>query len=325
MARAHKTYRDTIDIIIENSVLMPSEASPEARKAELNSDQFRLRRAFLLLASDHCKENGLVPGSDEALDIFQEANDRANDITYAYTGLPYRTEEMLALTPEQIKRKLTLTVPSYVQNLIPYVQEHRKLGAWQDSLSSGVGCYVKGRFKSPDIDRVLLQALAQAEIVAYIDDMIWKNWLTGTSALQDAAPPSVIRAVWNLSKLIFLVWVISVGIVALPLLIHALSIDFMLLIGLSFAGLGTLALLVLGVLGVIGMMKEKPRKRKHQQSILDMIDQMNGIYMEFAATGPFSLSHFKKRVNELADTGVVWPSGLFVLIEDMERRGVHSF
>lgn len=324
-ARAPKTYQDMIDIIIENSVYMPREASPEAQKAELNSDQFRLRRAFLLLASDHCKENGLAPGSREAFDIFEEANDRARDFNYAFLSLPFGTEEMLALTPEQIKTKLALTVPSYVQDLISHVREHRKLGVPQDWLSAGVGRYVKGRFKSPVIDRVLLQALAQAEIVAYVDEMMWKNILTGTSKLQDAAPPSVLMAVWNVSKLIFLVWVISVLVAALPLLIPALSQDLMLLIGLSVAGLGTLALLFLGVLGVIGVMKEKPRKRELQQSILDMIDRMNGFYLDFRGSGPFSLSHFKKRVNELADTGVVWPSGLFVLIEDMEERGVRSF
>jgi hypothetical protein len=30
-------------------------------------------------------------------------------------------------------------------------------------------------------------------------------------------------------------------------------------------------------------------------------------------------------VNELADAGVVWPGGLFVLIEDMDARGVRTF
>lgn len=324
-ARTHKSYQDTIEIILENSVHMPREASPEALKAELNSDQFRLRRAFLILAREHCKQNGLVPGSDEALDIFEEANVQANDIIYAYAGLPFRTEEKLALTPEQIKTKLTLTVPSYVQNLIPHVREHGKLGVLQEDLSVGVGNYVKGRFKSPDIDRLLLQALTQAEIVAYIDEMIWNNVLTGTSKLEDAAPPSVFRAVWNLSKLLLLVWIFSIGIAVLPLLITALPQDSMLLFGLGLGGLGTLALLVLGVFGIIAVIQERPRRRKIHQAILDMIDRMNGLYMEFRGSGPFSLSHFKKRVNELADTGVVWPSGLFVLIEDMEERGIRTF
>jgi hypothetical protein len=155
--------------------------------------------------------------------------------------------------------------------------------------------------------------------------MIGENPATGTSKLQDAAPRSVIRTVWNVSKLIFLVWILSIGIAASPLLITALPQDSMLLFGLGLGGLGTLALLVLGVFGIIAVIQERPRRRKIHQSILDMIDRMNGLYMEFRGSGPFSLSHFKKRVNELADTGVVWPSGLFVLIEDMEERGIRTF
>lgn len=324
-APTHETYQDTLDRFLENSTHMPREAAPEARKAELNSEQFKLRKAFLLLARDQCRENGLMPGSGEALEIFADADDRANDIIYAYAGLPFRTEEKLALTPEQIKEKLALTVPAYVQNLILHVREHGKLGVLQADLSAGVGGYVKGRFKSPDIDRLLLQALTQVEIVAYIDEMIWKNVLTGTSKLEDAAPPSVFRTVWNVSKLIFFVWIISIGFMVSPLLITALPQDIMLLLGLGLGGLGTLALLFLGVFGIIAVIQERPQKRKVYQSILDMIDRMNGFYMEFNGDGPFSLSHFKKKVNELADAGVVWPSGLFVLVEDMEERGMRTF
>lgn len=323
--RGHKTFKDTIDIIIDNCVHMPHQASQEAKEAELNSEQFTLRRAFLLLATDCCKENGLEPGSNEALNIFEEANDRANDIIYAYTGLPLGTEEKLALSPEKIKAKLALTVPRYIQNLIPYVHEYGKLGAPQEWLSSGVGRYVQSRFKSPDIDRLLLQALTQVEIVAYIHEMTWKNILTGTSKLEDAAPPSIFRVIWNAFKFIFVVWIVSVWIMVLPLMIPALAQDLMLLIGLSLGGLGTLCLLFIGMLGITGAIKERPRKRKLQQSITEMMHQMNCFYLEFRGDGPFSLSHFKRRVNELYEAGVVWPSGLFVLIEDMEGRGVKSF
>lgn len=324
-APTQETYQDTLDRFLENSAHMPREATPEARKSELSSEQFKLRKAFLLLARDQCRENGLMPGSREALDIFVDADDRANKIIYAYAGLPFQTEEMLALTPQEIKERLALTVPPYVDNLVPHVQKHRKLGALPEDLSFGVGGYVTGRLKSPEIDRLLLQALTQVEIVSFIHEMIGENPATGTSKLQDAVPRSVIRTVWNVSKLIFLVWILSIGIAASPLLITALPQDSMLLFGLGLGGLGTLALLVLGVFGIIAVIQERPRRRKIHQSILDMIDRMNGLYMEFRGSGPFSLSHFKKRVNELADTGVVWPSGLFVLIEDMEERGIRTF
>jgi hypothetical protein len=56
-----------------------------------------------------------------------------------------------------------------------------------------------------------------------------------------------------------------------------------------------------------------------------MINQMNGFFLELKSAGPFFTAHFKKRVNDLVEVGVVWPSGLFVLLDDMEMRGVRTF
>ena len=105
----------------------------------------------------------------------------------------------------------------------------------------------------------------------------------------------------------------------------ALPINAMLLAGLGLGALGTIALLALLVLGVIGILRERPKKKRLQRSILDIIDQMEGFFLEFNSAGPISTAHFRKRANDLADARVVWPSGLFVLLDDMEARGVRSF
>ena len=324
-AQAHKTYENTIDIFIRNSIQLPHEASHEAQQAELNSEQFKLRRAFLRLAREHCEENRLEPGTNAALEIFMEADNCASDIIYAYEGLSFQNKKMVALTPEQVKAKLALTVPSYVSDIIYHVREHGKLGVLQADLSAGIVPYVEGRFKSPDIDRILLQALTQVEIVAFIDEMISKNILTGTNKLEDAAPPSMLNMIWNILQMMLLVWLLSVVIVASPIAITALPQDLMLIIGSAVAGLGTIALMVLGVFGISHIIRTRPHKQKVYSSILDIIDRMDRFYKEFRGSGPFALSHFKKKVDELADTGVIWPSGLYVLIEDMEIRGVRSF
>lgn len=180
IARSHTTYDDTINIFLEGALYMPKDCSAEVQAAEMSSDQYQLRKTLLQLAHDHCSASGLQPGTTEALSIFEHANDVANAITDAYwLALPYRTDEKLALTPQQVKEKLALVVPSYVQNLVHHVKEHGKLSAQQDGISAGVGIYVKSYFKAEDIDRVLLQALTQIEMVAYIDEMTWKNERVG--------------------------------------------------------------------------------------------------------------------------------------------------
>jgi hypothetical protein len=325
ISRSHNSHSRSVEIYLKNSIMVPADAPDEAQKAERRSDIYLLRAALLRLAERYCCERALPPGSKEALAAFDEANRVADAIADACFGLPYSTKERAQLSPEQVERKPALRVPPRVQHLVRHVKKHGKLDALQENLSAAVGDYAKSYLKSEEVDRILLQALTHVEIVAFIDDMIWKNELTGTSKLEDAAPPSVLRALWSVSKLVFWVWLISAGIVASPLVIPALPFNGMLLAGAGLAVVGTLILVFLGALGVAVVVKEKPRKRKHHQSILDMIDRMNGFYLEFRGSGPFSLSHFKKRVNELADTGVIWPSGLFVLIEDMEARGIRAF
>jgi hypothetical protein len=216
-------------------------------------------------------------------------------------------------------------MPSQVTNLAAHVKDKGKLGVPQDWLSGAVGDYVVGRFKSPTIDRVLAQALTQVEMVAYIDEMLWKSPLTGRSQLEEAQPPSVVVPVWNFSKLVLVLWLVCLGIAASPLVFSAWPVNAMLFTGLGLGALGTIALLVLLVFVVIEILRERPRKKRWQNSIVDMIQQMNQFFLEFKSAGPFSTAHFRKRANDLAELGVVWPSGLFVLLDDMEVRGVRTF
>lgn len=325
VARYHSTHLRSVEIYLENSILLPRSASEKAQKAEIDSDSYRLIEAFLNLAREHCETEGLEPGSDEAFVAFDEAHDTAKAIVYAYESLPFSEAERKTLSPEQVTEKMALRVPSYVTYLIPHVIAKGKLSVPQDWLSQSVGDYVRGRFKSPEIDRILTRALTQVEIVAYIHEMLSKDLLTGICKLEEARPPSVVKAVWNVSKKLLVLWLVSLGIAASPLVFSALPVNAMLFFGLGLGALGTIALVVLLVLGVIGILREKPRKKRLQNSILDMIDQMNGFFLEFASAGPFSTAHFRKRVDELAKAGVVWPSGLFVLLDDMEARGVRTF
>lgn len=325
VARSHSTHAKSVEIFLENSIMLPSDALEEAKKAELQSDSYRLIGRFLELARQHCEDECLQPGSDEALAAFEEAHKTATSIVYAYGGLPFSMDERKALSPDQVQEKLALVVPPHVKALVAHAREKGKLGVPQDWLSESVGEYVRGRFKSPSVDRVLAQALTQVEMVAYIDEMIRRDPFTGTSKLEEAAPPSLVKAVWNVSKLVFVLWLVGVCIAASPLAFSALPINAMLLAGLGLGALGTIVLLALLVLGVIGILRDKPKKRRLQGSILDIIDRMNGFFLEFKSAGPFSTAHFRKRVNDPADARVVWPSGLFVLLDDMEARGVRSF
>ncbi len=305
--------------------MLPQDASEEARKAEVRSGSYQLIKHMLELARQHCEEKGLEPGSEEAFAAFDEAHDTATSVVYAYFGLPFAMDERTALTPEQVTEKMALRVPPHVTNLPAHVKETGKLKVPQDDLSHAAGNYVMGSFKSPWVDRVLAQALTQVEIAAFMDEMLWKNPLIGMSKLEETYSPSLMKAVWNISKMIFGLLFVSFGIAASPMVFPALPSDGMLLGGLALGALGSIILLALLVLAIVGILREKPESKRRRQSILDMIDRMNGFFLEFKSSGPFSTAHFRKRVDDLAEAGVVWPGGLFVLLDDMEERGVRSF
>jgi hypothetical protein len=325
VARTHSTHEKSVAVYLENSIMLPLEASDEAKKAELQSESYRLIERFLDLARRYCEEEGLEPGSDEALAAFEEAHTTATSITSLYPVLLMSWDERKALSPDQVTEKYALLVPSHVTNLASHVKDKGKLGVPQDWLSGALGDYVAGRFKSPTIDRVLAQALTQVEMVAYIDEMLWKSPLTGRNQLEEAQPPSVVVPVWNFSKLVLVLWLVCLGIAASPLVFSAWPVNAMLFTGLGLGALGTIALLVLLFLVIIEILRERPRKRRLQTSIVDMIQQTNQFFLEFKSAGPFSTAHFRKRANDLAELGVVWPSGLFVLLDDMEVRGVRTF
>jgi hypothetical protein len=230
------------------------------------------------------------------------------------------------ISPPRMALSIAVTpMPSQVTNLAAHVKYKGKLGVPQDWLSGAVGDYVVGRFKSPTVDLVLAQALTQVEIVDYIHGMLLKCPVTGTSKLKEAQLPSIVVQVWKFSKLVFLLWLVCLGIAASPLVFSAWPVNAMLFTGLGLGALGTIALIVLLVLFIIEILRERPRKERLQNSIVDMIQQMNQFFLEFKSAGPFSTAHFRKRVNDLLEVGVVWPSGLFVLLDDMEMRGVRTF
>ena len=80
VARSHSTHAKRVQVFLENSIMLPCDALEEAKKAELQSDSYRLIGRFLEPARQHCEDECLEPGSDEALAAFEEAHKTATSI-----------------------------------------------------------------------------------------------------------------------------------------------------------------------------------------------------------------------------------------------------
>jgi hypothetical protein len=128
VARSHSTHEKSVAVFLENSIMLPDEASDEAKKAELQSERFRLIERFLDLARQYCEEEGLESGSYEALAAFEEAHTTATSITSSYRVSFLSWDERKALSPDQVTEKYALLVPSHVTNLAAHVKDKGKLG-----------------------------------------------------------------------------------------------------------------------------------------------------------------------------------------------------
>lgn len=59
---------------------------------------------------------------------------------------------------------------------------------------------------------------------------------------------------------------------------------------------------------------------KSKNTILGLLSQMNGVYVELRSDGPISGRHIEERARKAADAGGVWPAPLFGLLDDINRR-----
>lgn len=323
--RGHSTHAQSLETYLENARILPYGVSAEMRETELQSDSHILIKRMLVLAQQHCRDRGISSGSKRSFSLYDEAYEIATSITNAYEGVTIREGDKAACAPDQIKRRLALSIPSSASNLFEYVKENGKLGVQQDELSYHVANYTKGRLKSSEVDRSLALALTHAEIAAYLDEMLWKNPITNTSRLEDAKPHGIGRFMWGAIKAMLILWSVAACVTAIPIFFPSPWFSSYVAIALGIGAVGSIAILAFYGLVALLVHRDRPRQLRNHEAILGMMDRMNAFYQEFSANAPISTAHFRKRVEELAEAGVIWPGGIFVLLDDMEYRQVRFF
>src|SRR5262249_17135634 len=87
-------------------------------------------------------------------------------------------------------------------------------------------------------------------------------------------------------------------------------------IGLILGGLLCLAL----VLGMISLPWVWREQHKAASRVMELLQSMGTVYEELNSNGLVRVRHFRDRVSKAADKSVIWPSSLFVLLDDVEAR-----
>ena len=204
----------------------------------------------------------------------------------------------------------------------------------QDALIS----YLESDFRDVEIDRLLLTLLADSEIVGYIAD-VGKSKFWGNDAkdpvkkffFEDGKHPhgKLEREELILSKIkdvnsgrSSLIGFLQYASISGAAVLFSFLLDF---IPINF-GIGVSVIMFVFWLYSINSSKkgilEISSNREKYFPIITMISKMEDFYFVIRQDSPLSVSSIKKELNILDNAGAIMPSGIMVILEDLEERGV---
>lgn len=295
---------------------MFGEDKPELSAIEDGSDQTRLTKMLLALGAKRAKERGLSPDSGEAQDLIEEAFRTANGITYAFPLLDKETDKDTA------RRAFRMAWSARPVHLIHDAQEHYRMDVDGAYLEHGVGQYLDSDFKDPRIDRLLVRALADMELSAFLCLQFGFKGIGFPSPLKEASK-SVVWT-WITNRLIALVITVAITAALIALKIYVPGTPDWLVLG--GVGLSIVGFILVTAYSLVALIVYGPRVAAERKRVLDTIKAAVDFYTEFHDPGgTISLAHYRRRMEEAKDKGIVWPQSLWALIDDMEHRGVRHF
>lgn len=156
--RPERTWKELIQIVLENSENLPRDADRDLRWAEQHSQAMRFRCRFLELARDASEAEGQLPSHPKADALVDQAVDVANGMLYAYSGLSARGAEKEHLTASDVRKALSMTYHADPRNLIYSIKEDGRLAIDRDSFEIGVMGYLESQFRDRDIGGARQQA-----------------------------------------------------------------------------------------------------------------------------------------------------------------------
>lgn len=186
------SWEDMRERVVQNSVMLPDSASPEAKRAELHSQSMMLLRAFFDEGIRVAKERGLRPMTPTAWRLIEPLTEIAKDIAFSHTlvRLPIYMEERAELTPAQVHQIFRITHPTPSRELVAEARKGQRVQCDIAGFHEAVSRYLESEFRIPYADRVLLAATFDTEITAYLREIYEKDFFSRQSvaAAMDRAP-----------------------------------------------------------------------------------------------------------------------------------------
>lgn len=288
----------------------------EQSSAEDRSEQMWLTRLFVDLAADKARAQGLAPDSPETRGILDRAIRVANAITFAYSPVYADSSK------EDVQRGMRMTWGVHPRNIREEVRSRGGMNVSSADLEHGVGVYLNSDLKDPRIDRLLVRALADMELSSFLNLQVGSPISLFDSPVQQASK-SVVGG-WIKGRLVALLITIALcaALLALKAYVPATP-DFVVLGALAlFAG----GYLVITAISFVALLMHGRRISSERKALLETVKAAVDFYGEFyEPSGTISLAHYRRRLDEAKQAGIVWPQSLWALVDDMEHRGIRHF
>jgi hypothetical protein len=176
----------------------------------------------------------------------------------------------------------------------------------REEIQMAVGLYLKLPFRCEMMDRVLVDALMAHEVQGYAHAMFNKK----SYSLSPFKERHVLVS-WFMDK-----HIVMLGSVA-ALLLYLGSIGK---IGQSWLNAVIVGILVFGLISAVWLPFAWRAVTREKKGISDLMREMINTYRELDTSGPVSATRVHDLVTKSGEKGVVWPSSLFTLLEDIKSR-----
>lgn len=186
----------------------------------------------------------------------------------------------------------------------------------RDLLQESVRMYLDLPVGHQQVDRCLIDSLTALELFAFGDEML------NEPAFPGLAPQSPLRRshpLWAFIKGQFGNLIAACVLFAVALIPYKMG--WIAETGLTATGLILCGLLcLLFAIGLLTLPSFWRQQHKASKKVTEALEAMVTVYAELNSNGLVSARHFRERVSKAADKGVLWPSGLFVVLDDVEAR-----
>lgn len=312
--REHDEWSEIVERYFEGTKFFGPEDG-ERSTVEDTSEQSHLYRTFLSVAIEQAKARGWSPQDGKTLHLFDKAHDCATSITCAF--LPPRHEPDIG----RLRRAFRMTWEATPGNLIHDTRRVGRMMVSAPDLEHGIGDYLRSEFRDARIDRMLVRALADTELSSFLWLQVGPGIPLVRSPLETAQEGVILPWAKRILTGAIITVALCVSLVALNSYFPSTP-DWLVVGGIIVIAGGYL---LLTLISLIALAVHGPKVAATRKAAMETIRAAIEFYTEFHSPGTISLPHYRMRLEEARQKGIVWPSTLWALIDDMEQRGVRHF